>query len=571
MKYEIVLGPLAIVVAVGSLVLSVHEEHEIAKAQAPALAAPAAPVLFAAPTQPTRDYAQPSWGNGRTLVLDPQVTACAQSSDANDCSASCGAPGTFQGPCVHWSTFLNRWGGTSPYFTKSTLVSIESNHNLASDPIDWTPIIGSGTAPVDIGIQASSYGTLLGSSTLTNVTQLNAPTQIQSAQCSTFTSAIGLLIVNTTRSSVAWTSGLNSGNIYYTTAPLTQAAPPLHLVNGDLGEDGDGTGWVNGNSCSVYQPQTVVISRIRPQWSRTSSDGGLPDASSLSLAQQLYVWRFSFIDPNKAFATMQIGDGVQLIESISPTGTGSTLNVQTSGLLSPNGGEINYLSQTADSFQLSGGGIAEFPGGQPLPPTSGTPSINVTTFSGRLPGAYNNQARHLILGGGLAPPSITSNIKWNIVSSNYALHMDADWQEMPAADVYLSGTGTLGSIELEAFSGNNCDWWCLGGKWMMVASGTYVNGQFWGAATAHMLGQCEIDYTPPASGVFFLRGGSGNGMLMNSNSAQTACSETYASPDVISCGISVTNAHLAAAAGIAGFGDKAFILGGSILAGAVNF
>jgi hypothetical protein len=51
------------------------------------------------------------------------------------------------------------------------------------------------------------------------------------------------------------------------------------------------------------------------------------------------------------------------------------------------------------------------------------------------------------------------------------------------------------------------------------------------------------------------------GILVDGSSA--ACSHGNTSPDVISCGISTTVAHLDAAQGVAGFGGNAFIFGGS--------
>ena len=49
------------------------------------------------------------------------------------------------------------------------------------------------------------------------------------------------------------------------------------------------------------------------------------------------------------------------------------------------------------------------------------------------------------------------------------------------------------------------------------------------------------------------------------NNSATACSHTNVAPDVVSCGISLTAAHLDAAQGAAGFGGYAYLPGGGTI------
>jgi hypothetical protein len=87
---------------------------------------------------------------------------------------------------------------------------------------------------------------------------------------------------------------------------------------------------------------------------------------------------------------------------------------------------------------------------------------------------------------------------------------------------------------------------------------TQVTAPVWGPGTLSAAGQGRIKY--PSGG-----GAAAANLLTTSlqiNEANTACSHTAASPDVVSCGITVSAANLDAAQGVAGFGGLAYVPGG---------
>jgi hypothetical protein len=90
-------------------------------------------------SQQTENFGAPSWGNGQTIILDPQsVTSCSGGgsiSDNNDCSAVCNAP--FVGPCIHGYELENRWHGKSARFNAATVIQWVSAETVGTDPHRW--------------------------------------------------------------------------------------------------------------------------------------------------------------------------------------------------------------------------------------------------------------------------------------------------------------------------------------------------------------------------------------------------------------------------------------------------
>jgi hypothetical protein len=107
-------------------------------------------------------------------------------------------------------------------------------------------------------------------------------------------------------------------------------------------------------------------------------------------------------------------------------------------------------------------------------------------------------------------------------------------------------TGTLGTVYIDSTT-------TLAVAGLITASSGAV---IWGPGTLALQGQTRMGYTATQATAAFKS-------ALTMNGGTTACSHTNGSPDVISCGISVTGAHLDAAQGAAGFGGLAFLPGGA--------
>jgi hypothetical protein len=115
----------------------------------------------------------------------------------------------------------------------------------------------------------------------------------------------------------------------------------------------------------------------------------------------------------------------------------------------------------------------------------------------------------------------------------------------------VSGSGTFAKVYLANSAA------------MVVSGGSSINsgGIVWGPGNINVTGNTRLVYTPTQATAAFLT-------TIDLDGTATGCSHTGASPDVVSCGISLTGAHLDAAQGVAGFGGLAYTPGGaSIFAG----
>ena len=92
-----------------------------------------------------------------------------------------------------------------------------------------------------------------------------------------------------------------------------------------------------------------------------------------------------------------------------------------------------------------------------------------------------------------------------------------------------------------------------------------VTGPIWGPGTLRVEGGSFLQYpsTTGAAVANFLQTGTNEGSVPWAlNGATTACSHTGASPDVVSCGISLSATNLDAAQSSSGFGGLAYAVGG---------
>jgi hypothetical protein len=89
---------------------------------------------------------------------------------------------------------------------------------------------------------------------------------------------------------------------------------------------------------------------------------------------------------------------------------------------------------------------------------------------------------------------------------------------------------------------------------------TQVTAPVWGPGTLNAVGQGRIKY--PTGGGAAAANLLTTGLQINGGSAN-ACSHSGATPDVVSCGITLSAANLDAAQGAAGFGGLAYVPGGA--------
>jgi len=141
--------------------------------------------------------------------------------------------------------------------------------------------------------------------------------------------------------------------------------------------------------------------------------------------------------------------------------------------------------------------------------------------------------------GGIAGVSDGFEVIGNYLGNDVIVASDMTGRNTSIARVYIeAGTTLHTAIDAIALAESG--------------SGPFI----WGPGHLDVaFGQLEYPATQ-AVATFLLTG------PMTINGESTACSYTVAAPSVINCGISITPAHLDAAAGAAGFGGNAVLLGG---------
>jgi hypothetical protein len=94
--------------------------------------------LFGASAGGTRTQTIPPSWTVPAWFIDPSITlSCA--SDNNNCTQNtCGAAGSFQGPCVTFNEIVDRWGTNSPRFSQSTNMTMMSSQLSQNDLVYMT-------------------------------------------------------------------------------------------------------------------------------------------------------------------------------------------------------------------------------------------------------------------------------------------------------------------------------------------------------------------------------------------------------------------------------------------------
>ena len=198
-----------------------------------------------AATQQTQNFLNPSWGNGRTMCLDPAAsTSCSGGgavADTNDCSCACTAIGV--GPCLTWNGGLvTRWGTLEPIFNLNTQVDLVSSQSLVQytiDPIQIRPILRCSPYDASAGLCNAAQFSFVGTPTVASTSTISAT----NFQAKNRTAGQGLrvrlasgaptipgLLQNTTHPSTAWTyfsqagTGVTSQPMLWAASNFTQPA-----------------------------------------------------------------------------------------------------------------------------------------------------------------------------------------------------------------------------------------------------------------------------------------------------------------------------------------------------------
>jgi len=269
------------------------------------------PTLFAAGNQQAQNFGLASWGNGRTLCIDPgAATSCSGGgavADTNDCSCTCNAAGV--GPCLHWYELENRWYGVSPVITQDTTIKFVSSQTGSNDPVIFKPILGingGADAAAVTGPSINIVGTMTAGTgqSFTLTTAKNFPTN--TAFVGTFSGSVTpeLLLQNTTHASFAWATAKNN----HVTQPLAATSTAANGAPVSVGAQVNT--WTTSDSITPQTLPTVYVVDVEPYPTILNGTGivtlvhlGLPENGA------------SGIKPGDD--PVIFGNNVQLIESYS--------------------------------------------------------------------------------------------------------------------------------------------------------------------------------------------------------------------------------------------------------------
>jgi hypothetical protein len=233
-------------------------------------AAVAAGVPFASTVQQSADFGAPSWGNGQSLCLDPAATTTCSGggaiADTNDCTCTCNAVGV--GPCIHWYTLLNRWQGSAPRITSSagipvTFLTSQTTFEQATDPVYLSPQCYStptdGSATANVGwVHIIGTKTTLTTTTISAITQKNRTTPQALRVTLASGGGKGILYVNTTHPSSAYSRAGIAGGSNTMSQPILCTAPNSGSYNCNE------VGWLSGDTIVTKSLPSVAITNVTP-------------------------------------------------------------------------------------------------------------------------------------------------------------------------------------------------------------------------------------------------------------------------------------------------------------------
>jgi len=312
--------------------------------------------------------------------------------------------------------------------------------------------------------------------------------------------AVGQLLINTTRgNSVAWVEKSLGGNVFQLSQPMTPQTPAAGFVNPPTEVDT----WANGDSVQLTQPIAINLSVFRPT---------LQEFSTVLQPNYPALFQCNVADPNLFGSPCFVGQFTLLGQC------GFTRFM----IYDPSTETLNFNCLCQAGQVVLGGGV-EFLGGGISGVGAG--GVNILCGGVIIDADYIVGAPMTLSGSSIGNVAVAATIGTLFLDAN--LTIESGTVQLSLAD-YNVGV-------LYGSAGHNV---------FLLGNSRLAN------VTGHTFVQA---FTAPALVA--------PGIVLNGNS--TASSHTGASPDVLNSGISTTPAHLDSAAGVAGFGGTAFVLGGA--------
>lgn len=410
-------------------------------------------------------------------------------------------------PLKTWSELVRRYGTFSPTLRQTVTVNFLSSHSDNTDPIIFDPNLANNASfilqgPLDTTTQVAT-------GTLASVVAKNRSTPALLQATLSASAAVGQLLVNTTHAARCWLYKSLGANAFSLTQPLVaMSAAPL-----STGNQTEVDTFTSGDSYTLYKPWSINIARFSVN---------VVDLDPVSFGSGGYIRNLTIFDPAGAG-----NDGCRL---------GTPTYVQESfaqrllifgDLYDPNNGITPGLFNT----YAVASAINYVPG-------------NSFTFSGFQP---NARASFSCFGGAIGDALAAS--AFNTMLNGAVLDYDVIFA--PTAGVNpLIQDAWISACYLDA--GTNLDIYGTTGLEIFQ-----IGPALWGPGGWDVVGNSRLNIPSGTATAALLNTGS---MLING--VGTASSHTGASPDVLNSGITISAAHLDAAAGATGFGGLAFTLGG---------
>ena len=196
----------------------------------------------------------PSW-TVPAWFYDP-LSSLSCASDNNNCTQNtCGAAGSFAGPCVSYAEIQDRWGTTSPVFQQNTSMTLMSSA-ASSDPVYVYP---KETGPIGFVFQCTLPAPTWTASLGTVIPKSRSGNQLLEAPITPTGGAVTTLqlVVNSNHPSRAWTATNPSSNNWTFLQPVTGCTPPTCSPS-------EVDSWTTGDSVTGYVPLNVYIVDFLP-------------------------------------------------------------------------------------------------------------------------------------------------------------------------------------------------------------------------------------------------------------------------------------------------------------------
>jgi hypothetical protein len=401
-------------------------------------------------------------------------------------------------PLKTWRALVALWGTTSPILGQSTTITFQgAGHSDNSDPVIFTPRIKNGAT---ITITGSLSTAPAFSGVLAGTTAKNRATPQLLLETLPAGAAAGQLVVNTTHPSRAFVYKASGGN-WLMTQPMLTPAPPFALATAPV----EVNTWANGDAVSGYTTTNVNLVDVEPL---------LMDDSALETAG-LYVTQLTGYEPfpgrNDYFQTNL---GVVFVDC--------------------------YLTKTTV-----------------INPTNGQSATSGISGCGGSNSWFGGLGVLSEVGGGAGSWLAYAGVAASCVGGGFVLDADIILSTAGTNTKFSGGLSTLGLVYFDTGVNpvvqGNVSWTNANG----------FGGPFcWGpGGQIDVQGNGHMTYpTGAGNAVATFIQTTGTALALN-GTGSTAHSVISGSPDVFNGSITVTPAHLDAAAGVAGFGGNAFIPG----------